>query len=87
MANPANSVFKPLFLPNPGEPAIRWAMWYAMFQDFLRASNFPVDQEERKAALQRSSLETIKGIYRILTSLTKGNRQDFEQTVYFESSV
>ena len=58
MANPANSIFKPLFLPNPGEPAIHWATWYAKFQDFLLASNFPVDQEERKAALLRSSLRT-----------------------------
>ena len=79
MANPTNSVFKPLFLPNPGVPAIRWATWYAMFQDFLLASSFPADQEERKAALLRSNLGT-EG-YQIFASLTKGNRQDIDQTV------
>ena len=50
-----------------------------MFQDFLLASNFPENQEERKAALLRSSLGT-EG-YRIFAPLTKGNRQDFDQTV------
>ena len=86
MANPTNSVFKSLFLPNPGVPAIRWATWNAMFQDFLLASNFPADQEKRKAALLRSNLGT-EG-YQIFASLTKGNRQDIDQTVaYSESSV
>ena len=76
--NPASSVYKLLFLQNPGEPIVRWSTWFDMFEDFLVASNFPADQN-RRAALLRSSLGT-EG-YRILRSLKKGEKTSYDDTV------
>ena len=77
--NPASSVYKLLFLQNPGEPIVRWSTWFDMFEDFLVASNFPADQNDRRAALLRSSLG-IEG-YLILRSLKKGEKTSNDDTV------
>ena len=55
------------FLPTPGEPALKWNVWYQMFTDHLVATGLDSVPEARKLAILRSSLGT-EG-YRICAEL------------------
>ena len=74
-----SSLFKPVFLATPGEAPIPWHRWISMFEDFIEASNFPANQEARKAALLRASLGA-EG-YRIYMTLSKGEKHEYAATV------
>ena len=55
------------FLPNPGEPALKWPIWFNMFEDHLIATGMENIPDKRKVAILRSSLGT-EG-YRICAEL------------------
>jgi hypothetical protein len=73
--------FRPTFLDAPGEPAVPWNRWHAMFEDYLLAVDFPAAAEHlpRKAALLRASLG-VEG-YRVYASLARDPREPYDQLV------
>ena len=46
------------FLQNPGEPALKWPVWYNMFEDHLIATGMENIPDKRKLAILHSSLGT-----------------------------
>ena len=69
---------KEQFLACPGDPVLRWEVWYQMFQDHLVGCGAEHLPENRRLALLRSSLGT-EG-YRICSELCP-NDLSFDQTV------
>ena len=65
--NTGTSIMKTQFLPNAGDPPLKWTVWYQMFEDHLVATGMDSVNEARKLAILRSSLGT-EG-YRICTEL------------------
>ena len=63
----SGSYMKQQFLPTPGEPSLKWQVWYRMFEDHLVATGLDKVTEVRKLAILRSSLGT-EG-YRICSEL------------------
>ena len=61
--------FKTSFLETTGEPVVPWSRWFAIFEDYLLAIDFPGGYEHvaRKVALLQASLG-VDG-YRVYKSL------------------